>query len=105
MFFLFEIINWAFWWSLFQIQLITVRILLAIIPLSLIKAEVIKEFEKVGVKTTFDEKEAGKYDKTKYACEIVVHNQQFFRRVAFDDSLGVGETYMVSKTKWLHCRH
>lgn len=100
MFFLFEIINFCFWWTIFQIQLITVKFLLAIIPLSLVKAEVIKEFDKVGVKTTFDPKQAGKYDKTKYKCEIVVYNEQFFKRVAFDDSLGVGETYMDG---WYDC--
>jgi len=99
MFFVFEILNWLFWWSLWQMEQITVKFILAIVPLSLIKAEVIKEFENVGVKTSFPgDPEIGKYDKTKYFCEIVVHNPQFFRKVAFDDSLGFGETYMVSRT-------
>jgi len=100
MFFVFELANWAFWWSLFQLQLLTVKVLLAIVPLSVIKAAVVQEFEKVGVKTTFDSKEYGKYDKTKYACEILVHNDQFFRKVAFGDSLGFGEPYMDG---WYDC--
>ena len=92
-----EIMNWLFWQSVWQIEQLVKNIFVAIIPLSLIKAEAIKKFQELGVKTSFPgDPDIGKYDKKKYHCEIVVHNLNFFRAIAFDDALSLGEAYMVS---------
>ena len=95
--FLSEIMNWLFWQSVWQIEQVAKNIFVAILPLSLIKAEAIKKFEELGVKTSFSgDPDIGKYDKKKYHCEIVVYNLNFFRAIAFDDALSLGEAYMVS---------
>lgn len=92
-----EVITWLFWQSIWQVEQVAKNIFVAILPLSLIKAEAIKKFEELGVKTSFPgDPDIGKYDKKKYHCEIVVHNPKFFRAIAFDDALSLGEAYMVS---------
>lgn len=89
-----------FWWCVFKIWRLLVNIFLNIVPMSGLKAAVQDEFEKRGVKVTFDAKQAGKYDKTKFACEAVVHNDAMFRTIAFNDTLGIGEAYMDG---WWDC--
>ena len=92
-----EIMTWLFWQSIWQVEQLVKKIFVNILPLSLIMEEAIKKFDGVGIKTSFPgDPNIGKYDKKKYHCEIVVHNLEFFRAVAFDDSLSLGETYMVS---------
>ena len=102
--FVFDTINWLFWCSIWQLEQAVVKIIVAIIPLSFLKSEVMKRFDDVGIKTSFlGDPDIGKFDKKKYFCEIVVRNPDFFRSVAFDDSLGLGESYMVRWFwNWFH---
>ena len=102
--FVLDTINWLFWCSIWQLEQAFVKIIVAIIPLSFLKSEVMKRFDDVGIKTSFlGDPDIGKFDKKKYFCEIVVRNPDFFRSVAFDDSLGLGESYMVRWFwNWFH---
>ena len=52
--------------------------------------------EDCGIKVTTNPAEKGKFDKTKYSCEMVVHNPKFYKRFALDDASALKETYMVS---------
>jgi len=66
------------------------KIFFDILPISILRGEITKQFEGYGIKVTLDPTLAGKYDKKKYDCEIVVHNDNYFRRTAAEDCLGMG---------------
>jgi hypothetical protein len=100
MIFLVDLAVCFFWWSVFKIWLVLVKIFLNIVPMFGLKQAVLQEFEKRGIAVSFDRAQAGKYDKTKYKCELVVHNDEFFRKIAFNDCLGIGEAYMDG---WVDC--
>jgi len=89
-----ELAVWLFWWTVFHGYQAVLSLFFHMIPLSALKAELMKQFEAGGIKFASSEEDAGKYDKTKYKCEVVVHNDGFFRRAAIEDSLGMGEAYM-----------
>ena len=100
MFFLIDLAVWCFWWSVFKIWLVLIKGFLNIVPMVGLKQAVLQEFEKRGIAVSFDRARAGKYDKTKYKCELVVHNDEFFRKIALNDCLGIGEVYMDG---WVDC--
>lgn len=94
---LYEIVSLAFWYSCFAVMVLGVKLLLIIVPNFVVKAEVVRVFEQYRVKVTMaNDEQIGKYDQTKFRCEVVVNDERFWKCVAFDDSIGLGEGYMVS---------
>jgi hypothetical protein len=75
---------------------VLIRIIYLLAPCGLIKKQIVKDLESTGIKVTFDKAEVGTYDKSKYTVELVVNDNRFFKRF-FDTSLGIGESYAVSK--------
>lgn len=94
MFFLFEIVIWIFWTLVFQTFTISVKLLLFFVPTAWVKAELVGRLEECGVTTTSDPKQAGIYDKRKFKAQMVVHNDKFFKRLVYQESLALGEFYM-----------
>jgi len=95
MFFLSEIAVWLLWWIIFNTYQTILKIFFTILPISLLKKAVTEQFEGIGIKVTSDPKLAGKYDENKFDCEVVVHNDYFFRRVAAEDYLSMGEWRII----------
>jgi hypothetical protein len=88
-----DYVNLAFWstmWMLFNI--VTTIAMLVAGPC--IKKQITRDLESVGIKVTFNRKDIGKYDKSKYTVELVVNDDRFFKKL-FDTSRGAAESYAV----------
>lgn len=97
--FLFDSLNYAFWWIAFNTFQTTVRFVMIFVPTKLVQSRVTSIFGKLGIKVTVEggDETPGKYDKKAYKCEMVIHNIKFFKRLACNDMIGLGESYMVRK--------
>jgi hypothetical protein len=90
----FDYLNLAFWRTIYMLFTVAVNIAMLLAG-SCIKKQVAKDLESVGIKVTFNISDTGKYDTSKYTVELVIHNDRFFKRLFFDTSRGVAESYAV----------
>jgi hypothetical protein len=88
-----DYLNLVFWWTVLMLVKGMIRTILFFTPISY-KKKIITQNKESKVKVTFNKDEVGKYDKNKYTCELVIHDNRFYHRV-FDTSLGIGESYAV----------
>ena len=90
-----EYASLCYWWTLFHLNSLFLRLVYTISPLSVLKQKIIDISATVGIKLTCDVAEFGKkLDKSKYTVEVLVKDDRFFYKI-FDATLGIGEAYMV----------
>jgi hypothetical protein len=84
----------AYWLTLFKAYSLFLRFVYCVAPFSVLEKKILTIFDEIGVKVTYDKKEVGMYDKSKYKVELWVKDKNFFYRV-LDTTLGMGEAFMV----------
>ena len=94
-------INYVFWWIVVTSLEIVFALCLVLVPRSIVERRVQDLFEDSGIKITTtgmakkNDDNKTSYDKSKYKCEVLVHNPAFFWRFAKEDFIALGEAYMV----------
>lgn len=97
---MFNYLRYLFFWVILRAIRYIKNLFIFFIPRSFVKNKIIQLFGEWGVKVTTDSKEIGTYDRKKYHCEMVVHNEDFFTRLLQSPVLNLGESYMDG---WWDC--
>jgi hypothetical protein len=84
----------AYWVTLFKAYTLFLKFVYCIAPFSVLEKKILEIFDEIGIKVTYNEKELGMYDKSKYKVELWVKDKKFFYKV-LDTTLGIGEAFMV----------
>jgi hypothetical protein len=76
------------------------KICVLVAPTSIIQQQVIANFEEWGIRVVVDGETAAD-DKAKDSqCTLTVHNRRFFKQIAMNATLGLGDSYMNG---WIDC--
>ena len=95
LYFVFDLFHLVFWWTIFRTFQLVRYMFVILVPDSVIRKGITKVFGQYRVKFTMDDESPGKYDKDLYDCEFIIHNPKFFKAVAANDFMAIGESYMV----------
>jgi hypothetical protein len=84
------------WWG-FQTAL---RICIFVAPTSMVQQQLVANFEEWGIRVVVDGESAADDKPNDSQCTLTVHNRRFFKKVALNSTLGLGEAYMDG---WFTC--
>lgn len=94
--FLLDVVNLIFWTVVLYGYRWLLHLVCFFVPTVLFELLGVAFLEKHRIKVVNNKKVAGSYDKTKYDCEMIVHNPKYYKRAFIEGSKGMGESYMVS---------
>jgi len=88
-------ISYCFWWVLLTTFQLIWYVVVAIAPASLIENIIRKNFEGWDIKVTNGTAKSECHEKTRFTCELVIHDRHFYKRFARNSMLALGESFMV----------
>ena len=91
-----ELFKYNYYWVLVKGRHLLLTTLFYFVPVSIFENKVKEKLEPWGIKISSTAEKGVGYDKSKFSCEMVIHNKAFYKKFVSAGQLYLGETYMVS---------